>query len=57
MSTKPRCSPQHDSLYRLILKACAPDPADRFASVDELRVQVLGVLREVVAAETHAARR
>ncbi len=43
---------QHDSLYRLISKACAPDPADRFASVDELRVQLLGVLREVVAAKT-----
>ena len=41
--------PQHDSLYRLLAKACAPDPADRFASVDELRVQLLGVLREVVA--------
>ena len=44
--------PEHDSLYRLMAKACAPDPADRFASVDELRVQLLGVLREVVA-ETH----
>ena len=43
---------EHDSLYRLISKACAPDPADRFASVDELRVQLLGVLREVVAAKT-----
>jgi serine/threonine-protein kinase PknG len=43
---------EHDSLYRLIAKACAPDPADRFASVDELRVQLLGVLREVVAAST-----
>ncbi len=43
---------QHDSLYRLIAKACAPDPADRFGSVDELRVQVLGVLREVVADAT-----
>jgi serine/threonine-protein kinase PknG len=42
----------HDSLYRLITKACAPDPADRFGSVDELRVQVLGVLREVVAERT-----
>ncbi len=42
----------HDSLYRLIAKACAPDPADRFASVDELRVQLLGVLREVVAGAT-----
>lgn len=41
---------QHDSLYRLLAKACAPEPADRFASVDEMRSQVLGVLREVVAA-------
>jgi serine/threonine-protein kinase PknG len=41
---------EHDSLYRLLLKACAPDPADRFVSADELRVQLLGVLREVVAA-------
>jgi serine/threonine-protein kinase PknG len=39
----------HDSLYRLLAKACAADPADRFASVDEFRVQLLGVLREVVA--------
>ena len=41
---------QHDSLYWLIAKCCAPDPADRFASADELRAQLLGVLREVVAA-------
>ena len=40
---------KHDSLYRLLAKACAPDPADRFASADELRVQLLGVLREVVS--------
>jgi serine/threonine-protein kinase PknG len=40
---------KHDSLYRLLAKTCAPDPADRFASADELRVQLLGVLREVVA--------
>ncbi|WP_231123633.1 serine/threonine-protein kinase [Nocardioides sambongensis] len=40
---------EYDSLYWLIAKCCAPDPADRFASVDELRTQVLGVLREVVA--------
>jgi serine/threonine-protein kinase PknG len=40
---------RHDSFYRLLLKACAPDPADRFASADELRVQLIGVLREVVA--------
>jgi serine/threonine-protein kinase PknG len=43
---------QFDSLYRLLAKACAPDPADRFASVDELRVQLLGILREVVAMKT-----
>ena len=38
----------HDSLYRLLLKACATDPADRFTSAEELRVQMLGILREVV---------
>ncbi len=42
---------RHDSFYRLVAKACAPDPADRFASAAELRVQLLGVLREVVAAD------
>jgi serine/threonine-protein kinase PknG len=40
---------RHDSLHRLLLKACAPDPADRFTSCDELRAQLLGVLREIVA--------
>lgn len=39
----------HDSLYWLIAKCCATDPADRFSSIDELRTQLLGVLREVVA--------
>lgn len=42
---------EYDSLYRLLLKCCAPDPSDRFASVDELRVQLLGVLREVVGSQ------
>jgi len=40
---------RYDSFHRLLAKACAPDPNDRFATVDELRVQMLGVLREVVA--------
>ena len=40
---------RYDSLYRLLAKACAPDPNDRFQSADELRVQLLGVLREIVA--------
>lgn len=43
---------EHDSLYRLLLKCCAPDPNDRFTSAEELRLQMLGVLREVVAAAT-----
>ncbi len=42
---------RYDSLYRLLAKACAVDPADRFQSADELRVQLLGVLREIVAAD------
>ncbi|GAB3237685.1 serine/threonine-protein kinase [Kineosporia babensis] len=41
---------QYDSLYRLLAKCCAPNPGDRFATADELRTQLLGVLREVVAA-------
>jgi serine/threonine-protein kinase PknG len=40
---------RYDSLYRLLAKACAADPDDRFQSADELRVQLLGVLREIVA--------
>ena len=46
----------HDSLYWLIAKCCAPDPADRFASADELRTQMLGVLRETVAAKNDGHR-
>jgi len=42
---------RYDSFYRLLAKACAPNPDDRFGSVDELRVQMLGVLREVVATD------
>ena len=43
---------QNDSLYWLIAKCCAPDPADRFASADELRTQMLGVLREEIGERT-----
>jgi serine/threonine-protein kinase PknG len=39
----------HDSFYRVLLKATAKDPDDRFQSVDELRDQLLGLLRETVA--------
>ena len=47
---------RHDSLHRLLLRACALDPADRFDSCDELRTQLLGVLREIVARDRHGDR-
>jgi serine/threonine-protein kinase PknG len=40
---------QYDSIYRLIAKACATNASDRFQSMDEMRHQMLGVLREAVA--------
>jgi len=46
---------QYDSTYRLIAKACAPDPADRFSSVEEMRHQMTGVLREVVCVAHNTA--
>lgn len=42
----------HDSAYRLLAKCCEVNPDDRFASAEELRVQALGVLREVAASRT-----
>ena len=47
---------RYDSFYRLLLKACAKSPDDRFASADELRVQMLGVLREAVAQDAKVGR-
>ena len=38
----------NDPFYRLVAKACAQDPADRFQSIDEFRTQLLGVLRITV---------
>jgi serine/threonine-protein kinase PknG len=40
----------YDSLYRWLLKGTAQNPDDRFQSADEMAEQLLGVLREVVAA-------
>ena len=37
------------SLYRLLARCCHPDPRKRFQSVEELEVQLLGVLREIIA--------
>jgi serine/threonine-protein kinase PknG len=42
---------RYDSLYRVLAKATAPNPDDRFQSADELRDQLLGVLRETVAVD------
>ncbi|HSS09440.1 MAG TPA: tetratricopeptide repeat protein [Acidimicrobiales bacterium] len=42
---------RYDSLYRLLLRGTATNPDDRFQSADEMVDQLLGVLREVVAAE------
>ncbi|MBW3084015.1 Serine/threonine-protein kinase PknG [Austwickia sp. TVS 96-490-7B] len=39
---------QHPEFYALVAKACAPDPDDRFTSIEEFRVQLHGVLRRVV---------
>jgi serine/threonine-protein kinase PknG len=42
----------HDSLYRLIARATAADPASRFESIAELADQLAGVHREVAANES-----
>jgi serine/threonine-protein kinase PknG len=47
---------EHDSLYRWLVRATAPRPEDRFQSADEMRVQLLGVLAEVMAATTSGSR-
>ena len=44
---------KNESLYRALLKSIAPEPADRFQSADEMADQLVGVMREVVAAETN----
>jgi serine/threonine-protein kinase PknG len=43
---------RYDSLYRALEKATAPNPDDRFQTADELRQQLIGVLREVVAVDS-----
>ncbi|HET7398722.1 MAG TPA: tetratricopeptide repeat protein [Intrasporangium sp.] len=45
---------RYDSFYRLVAKACAPNRDDRFVSADELRSQMVGVLREVVSIDRGA---
>lgn len=43
---------RYDSLYRTLTKATALQPDDRFQSADELRDQLIGVLRETVAIDS-----
>jgi serine/threonine-protein kinase PknG len=44
----------YDSLYRFLQRATAANPDDRFQSADEMSAQLLGVLREIVSAESDA---
>ena len=41
-----------DSLYRFLERATAADPDDRFQTAEEMAGQLVGVLREIVAAST-----
>jgi serine/threonine-protein kinase PknG len=43
---------RYDSLYRTLQKSTASNPDDRFQTGDELRNQLIGVLREVVAVDS-----
>lgn len=45
---------QHDSLYRWLLKGTAPRPQDRFQTAEEMREQLVGVLREVIAVDSNS---
>lgn len=47
---------RYDSFYWLLARACDPLPAERFGSAEEMRAQALGVLREVVAADSSRGR-
>ncbi len=46
----------YDGFERLLRRAIDPDPRRRFATSDEMSGQLLGVLREVVAADSGVAR-
>jgi serine/threonine-protein kinase PknG len=45
---------RYDSLFRLLERGSSTQPEDRFQSADELREQLLGVLREVIALDAPA---
>ena len=41
----------YESFYRFLQRATHPDPRSRFASADEMAEQLIGVLRQVLAAD------
>jgi serine/threonine-protein kinase PknG len=43
---------RYESFHRLLVRATAPRPAQRFSSADELAAQCRGVLREILAEQT-----
>ena len=45
-----RCTRRFPSLYAFLERATAADPDERFQSAEEMGAQLLGVLREIVAA-------
>jgi serine/threonine-protein kinase PknG len=47
---------EFDSYYRLLKRATALDPNSRFSSAEEMKDQLTGVLREVLAAQDGAPR-
>jgi serine/threonine-protein kinase PknG len=42
---------EHESYHRLLLRATAAEPTHRFGSAEEMKEQLTGVLREVLAAQ------
>ncbi len=47
---------QWESFHRFLLKATAPHPDDRFQTAQQMRTQLVGVLREIMAVRTGTAR-
>jgi serine/threonine-protein kinase PknG len=47
---------EHDSYYRFLLRSTASHPSARFSSAEEMKDQLTGVLREVLAAEDNLPR-
>jgi serine/threonine-protein kinase PknG len=47
---------EHESLWRFLQRACAPDPEHRFADAEEMADALHGVLCQVAAAEDGAPR-